>query len=33
MIKIISAHTEADYQYARNLFVQYADALGLDLDL
>ena len=32
MIQIISAHTEVHYQYARNLFVQYADCLGLDLE-
>ena len=32
MIQIISALTEAHYQYARNLFVQYADTLGIDLE-
>ncbi len=32
ILQIISAHTEAHYQYARNLFVQYADSLGLDLE-
>ena len=31
MIQIISALTDAHYQYARRLFVQYADTLGLDL--
>jgi len=25
MIQIVSAHTEANYQYARNLFVQYME--------
>jgi len=28
MIQIVSAHIEANYQYARNLFVQY-----MELDL
>jgi len=32
MIQIVRAHTDAHYQYARNLFVQYADSLGLDLE-
>jgi ribosomal protein S18 acetylase RimI-like enzyme len=32
MIQIISALTEAHYQYARNLFVRYADTLGIDLE-
>jgi len=32
MIQIISAHTEAHYQSARILFVQYADTLGFDLE-
>jgi len=32
MIQIISAHAEVHYQYARDLFVQYADALGFDLE-
>ena len=32
MIQIIPVRTEAHYQYARNLFVQYADTLGLDLE-
>jgi ribosomal protein S18 acetylase RimI-like enzyme len=32
MIQIIRALTEAQYQYARKLFVQYADSLGLDLE-
>jgi ribosomal protein S18 acetylase RimI-like enzyme len=32
MVKIISARTEEHYQYARELFVQYADSLGFDLE-
>ncbi len=32
MIQIISALTDGHYQYARHLFVQYADTLGLDLE-
>ena len=32
MVQIISARTHAHYQYARNLFIQYADTLGLDLE-
>jgi ribosomal protein S18 acetylase RimI-like enzyme len=32
MIQIISARTEAHYQSARILFVQYADTLGFDLE-
>jgi putative acetyltransferase len=32
MIQIISARTEAHYQSARNLFVQYAGKLGFDLE-
>ena len=32
MIKIISAQTEEHYQYARELFLQYADSLGFDLE-
>ena len=32
MIQIISAQTEAHYLHARNLFVQYADTLGIDLE-
>ena len=32
MVQIISAQTKVHYQYARNLFVQYADTLGLDLE-
>ncbi len=32
MVQIISAQTEAHYQHARNLFVQYAAALGFDLE-
>ena len=32
MIQIISARTEAHYQSARLLFVQYADTLGFDLE-
>lgn len=32
MIKIIGARTQDDYQRARLLFQQYADALGFDLE-
>jgi len=32
MTQVISAHTEAHFQYTRNLFVQYADTLGIDLE-
>jgi ribosomal protein S18 acetylase RimI-like enzyme len=32
MIKITSAQTEEQYQSARELFVQYADSLGVDLE-
>jgi len=32
MIQIINAQTKAHYQYAHDLFVQYADVLGLDLE-
>jgi len=32
MIQIISAHTETEYQYACDLFIQYADSLGFDLE-
>ena len=32
MVRIISAQTKEHYQYARNLFNQYADILGLDLE-
>ena len=32
MIQIIGALTKAHYQYARDLFVQYADTLGIDLE-
>ena len=32
MIEIISAQSERHYLYARNLFVQYADSIGLDLE-
>ncbi len=31
-VQVIRAQTEAHYRYARNLFVQYADSLGLDLE-
>lgn len=32
MLQILRARTDAHYQYARDLFVQYADTLGLDLE-
>ena len=32
MTQIISAQTKVHYQYARNLFVQYAETLGFDLE-
>jgi ribosomal protein S18 acetylase RimI-like enzyme len=32
MVRMINAQTKAHYQYARNLFVQYADTLGFDLE-
>ena len=32
MVRIISAQSKAHYQYVRNLFIQYADTLGLDLE-
>ena len=32
MIQIVCARTAAHYQYAHNLFVQYADSLGFDLE-
>jgi len=32
MVQIINAHTKVHYQSARNLFVQYADTLDLDLE-
>ena len=32
MIQIIHARTEAHYQCARHLFIQYAETLGLDLE-
>ena len=32
MVRIISAQTKEHYQYARILFNQYADILGLDLE-
>ena len=32
MIKIINAQTAEHYQYARELFVRYADFLGFDLE-
>jgi len=32
MTQIIHAHTKAHYQSARELFIQYADSLGFDLE-
>ncbi len=32
MIQIVSARTDAHYQFARTLFRQYADTLGFDLE-
>ena len=32
MTQIIHAHTKAHYQSAHELFIQYADSLGFDLE-
>jgi len=32
MVQIIDAQTAAHYQYARQLFVQYSESLGFDLE-